>query len=488
MSSNSLLLDASFEGTDAISLLFAPTPAQMGALRCHEDLGRRTNRTAWDDPTDDGIAALTHLWRTNASSFWTTFARTIQEWALFGDPASGGAIGYWLTWVRKHGIQPEKVEQLTRFLAEPRFEPKHYASRSVRRYPTGAVSEKQAILLPAVLRFLSDSLDFHSSFLIARRLAHTGGTSDKLRVLPGFSVQSASNLHSWDGTLPSVRYFTADATFCPRDEVLYFLRGETGTVRELGLIVASIAAKQFALQTDLTLLDILHGDGAFFQTVDEAEAFQRLAQSVSTSLNFSTHFSIRSTSEVSWKSVGNATEVAEIVDLLRKPAAAALPEKSELARAAVFAAHLVSGLGIRKEEVASAIFEAWHEGRLFLELIGLWSDHHVDSQFLQDVQAQGSSAILGNLNSKRIVAQTSGTLHSKNLVQLADLVNNHLNSYRSGPGGLPSSAAVGGIVLGVALDERIEAGQTLVDVYCSDVIEPTVLEGVLENLVISEDS
>lgn len=488
MLSNSLSLDAAFRSLESITLLFPPTPAQFGALRCHEEIGRSTNRAEWDDPTDDSVMVLTQLWCGNRSAFWEDFAAVIQKWASSGDPIAGATIGYWLTWVRQYGLLDTQVEQLTRFLAEPPFAPKQYSSRSVRRYPTGGISEKQAILLPAVLRFLSDSLAFHSSFLIARRLAHTGGTSDKLRVLPGFTVQSASELSQWDGTSPAVRYFTADANFCPRDEVLYFLRGETGTVRQVGLIVASIASKQFALQADLTLLDVLYGDGAFFHTFQEAETFQRLAQAVSTSLKFPLEFSIRPTSSVAWTSIGNATEVAEVIELLHKPNLHDMPLRSELRRATEFAASLVSGLGMTDDDVHEKILEGWREGKLLSNLVALWREHKVDTSFLADVESQGSDAILGKLKFAEILAPNTGRVRATNVVQLADLVNSQLNSYRSPVGGLPQASGVGGLMLEVPLGERVEAGQTMVRVYSSDVLDPLVLESISANVVVVEDS
>lgn len=487
MISNSLALDAAFESLNAIKLLFPPTPAQFGALRCHEAMGRSTNRVEWDDPTDDSVATLQELWQAKPAFFWAELAEVTSSWASSGDPSSGAKIGYWLTWIRQHGLTGAQVEHLTRFLSKPSFPPKRCASKSVRRYPTGGISEKQAILLPAVLRLLSGYENFHSSFLIARRLAHTGGTSDKLRVLPGFSVQPASELSKWSGASPTVRYFTADATFCPRDEVLYFLRGETGTVRQLGLIVASIISKQFALQADLTLLDVLYGDGAFFHTVREAEAFQRLARGVAMSLKLPLEFSIRPTTSVAWRSVGNATEVAEIVELLGSPCSTGIPLRSELATASVFAARLISGPAMTASDISKKVEEAWKSGELLQNLCELWSEHQVDRSFLAEIRSRGSDALLGGLHSAEILAANSGVVRAKNVVQLADVVNNQLNSYHASRGGLPESVGVGGLVLEAAFGQRVEAGQTLARVYSSDAIDGQVHESISANLVVEEN-
>ena len=56
-----------------------------------------------------------------------------------------------------------------------------------RRYPTGGVSEKLALLLPTFIMCISEKYKIKSPFTIGRSLGFTGGTWDKLSSIPGFN-------------------------------------------------------------------------------------------------------------------------------------------------------------------------------------------------------------------------------------------------------------------------------------------------------------
>lgn len=487
MRSNALELELAFQRPqEPIHLGDIPTPAQFGALLCHADASRITNVADWAETSHSRPGALADAWFEESAQVWDLLATTIDAWAISADKDAGISLGYWLTAMRLRGVSARRVTQLTRFLAEPVF-PRHpQKTKSVRRYPTGGISEKQAILLPAILRLLSEPANLNSSFLVARRLGHTGGTSDKLRILPGFSLTSAGDVNAWDGTPPSVRYFTAGRDFCPRDEVLYFLRGETGTVRQVGLIVASIIAKQFALQADLTLLDVLYGPGAFFHTREEADAFVALASAVCAELPLSIDMALRPTSRVPWHSIGNATEIGEVLTLLDAPTSGPIPEPSELALAASFATHLARGPALSDDEIQSTIETAWRDGTLRENLLLLWAEHGVPAPFLTEVRYAGAEAILDKLRFTEIVALATGTVTSKDVVELADMVNNRLNHYLPGPGGLPLAPGSGGIMLGVPLGSLVERGQPLMRVYASEAPDPQLLQDLADNLEIAE--
>lgn len=487
MRSNALRLEVAFQRQgDPILFSDVPTPAQFGALLCHAAFGRATNASDWRSMSGSRPDVLADAWFTESADLWKLLASAIEAWATSAERDAGVALGYWLTSMRLRGVSTQQVALLTRFLAEPLFRKRPQKTKSVRRYPTGGISEKQAILLPAVLRLLSERAGLNSSFLVARRLGHTGGTSDKLRILPGFRPMSAAAVSGWSGEPPAVRYFTAGPDFCPRDEVLYFLRGETGTVRQVGLIVASIIAKQYALQTDLTLLDVLYGPGAFFYTRGEADAFVALASKVCAGLPLFIDFRVRSTSRVTWRSIGNATEISEVLDLLDAPADLSIPEGSELALSASFASHLAQCPSLTEKDIHSTVVDAWRDGTLKENLLSLWQDHGVEAPFLARVRDTGAEAILQGLPFTDITASSTGTLTSKDTVELADMVNNRLNVYTPGSGGLPLAPGAGGIMLGAALGTLVERGQPLVRVYAPHKADAELLQDLVDNFEISE--
>ena len=196
-------------------------------------------------------------------------------------PQDAAAGGFWLADTFLRGTERAEVPALARFLiGGTAVRPAQGRVLSVRRYPTGGVSEKQALILPPLLRAIAADMGWCSPFLIAKRLAHTGGTLDKLATLPGFTPTSPAVLAEWTGRRLPVLYVTAGEDLCPRDSAMYRMRGETGTVADHGLMAASILSKQAAAPVDGLVLDVLHGPTAFLPDLEDAIAFGELCMEV----------------------------------------------------------------------------------------------------------------------------------------------------------------------------------------------------------------
>ncbi len=415
--------------------------------------------------------------------------RTLGEWLKSPEDAlSQARIGYWLMSIFVRGLDQRETAQLTGFLVgDSRDCLETRTPRSVRRYPTGGVSEKQALILPAFLRCLAQELKCCSSFLVARRLAHTGGTQDKLAVLPGARMVAHDQLQSWDGEHPPVQYFSAGHDFCPRDAMLYRIRSDTGTVHELGLMAASIMAKQIAFPADVIILDVLFGGVAFLESRAEAEQFMSLCDEVGRGFGIQVHPYFRESISTAARYIGNVLEVYDVADSLYRAIGVENTSESldyEIQLAIDFMRLFGEHLGVSSEQVELACMNSLRSGLVFASLVDLWAEHGVKPDFLEQVRRNPEAAFLRELTSVKVCAPQSGVVTGWDLIAIADLVNHRLNAYRYAPNGEIDVVTRGGIKISVCPGEMVSQGQTLATLYSEGPLASEMVPAFREHFIL----
>src|SRR5256885_860336 len=178
---------------------------------------------------------------------------------------------------------------------------------------TGGVGDKVSLVLAPLLACDEVWVPMISS----RGTGITGGTLDKLESIPGFNV----NLDEKRALkqLDKIGVFTIGETedICPADKKLYALRDETGTVPSQPLIVASIMSKKLAENLDRLVLDVKFGSGAFMKTKKEAEELAAAMTKVGSLMGVKVTHLLSPMDEPLGRTVGNALEVAECVEVLQ---------------------------------------------------------------------------------------------------------------------------------------------------------------------------
>jgi pyrimidine-nucleoside phosphorylase len=178
---------------------------------------------------------------------------------------------------------------------------------------TGGVGDKVSIVLAPLLACDEAWVPMISGYGIGI----TGGTLDKLESILGFnaSLDEKRALKQ----LEKIGVFMIGETddICPADKKFHALRDMTGTVPSQPLIVASLMSKKLAENLDRLVVDVKFGSGAFMKTKKEAEQLADAMTKVGESMNVKTSHVLNPMDEPLGRSVGNALEIAECVEIFQ---------------------------------------------------------------------------------------------------------------------------------------------------------------------------
>lgn len=183
---------------------------------------------------------------------------------------------------------------------------------TVDKHSTGGVADSVTLIVAPLVAALG--LGFAK--LSGRGLGHTGGTLDKLEAIPGMRTDLEPAQIARQVAEVGCAVVAQSPKLVPADGALYALRDATATVPSVPLIAASVMSKKLAVATDLILLDVKAGSGAFMGTVEQARSLGEACRSLAEGAGRACGVAVTDMSQPLGDAVGNALDVAEAIAVL----------------------------------------------------------------------------------------------------------------------------------------------------------------------------
>ncbi len=317
----------------------------------------------------------------------------------------------------------------------------------VDKHSTGGVGDKTTLVLGPLVA----SAGAKVAKLSGRGLGHTGGTLDKLESIEGLSIDI--EIEDFIKQVNEIGLAVAGQTanLTPADKLLYSLRDVTATVPSVPLIASSIMSKKLASGSDIRVLDVKIGEGAFMKTIEDDRELSHIMVNIGASFNKKVVAFITDMSQPLGFTIGNKLEVLEAIHTLNGKGPEDLTELCiEIGSYMVYSAEITKTL----KEAKKLVIEKMNNGEAY------------DKQ-LQFIKYQGG--ILGDLDNfiqvKEIVeikTQESG------YVKAIDALAIGLGAMKLGAGRETKDDLIDpdvGIVLKKKVGDKVEKGDTIALLY-----------------------
>ncbi len=321
------------------------------------------------------------------------------------------------------------------------------------KHSTGGVGDKTSLVLGPMVAACGVPV----AKMSGRGLGHTGGTIDKLESFPGFSTSLTNEEFIEHVNKIGIAIIGQTADLAPADKKLYALRDVTATVDNISLIASSIMSKKLAAGSDVIVLDVKTGSGAFMKRDDDAVALAREMVKIGTNAGRETVAIISDMNQPLGYAVGNALEVKEAIDTLNGNGA-----KDLLELCLTLGSYMVVGT-----KHADSVEEA---REMLLKTI---EDKSALNKLVQFVEAQGGDT--------KAIADTSLLPKSSIVMEIKAEEDGFIEKIETDEIGVVSLILGGGretkeseidlsvgVVMHKKLSDAVKAGETIATMYGND--------------------
>jgi len=323
----------------------------------------------------------------------------------------------------------------------------------VGKHSTGGVGDKVSIVLAP----LAAACGVVMPKMSGRGLGHTGGTLDKLESIPGYRVDL--DVDEFKAVLREVGTSIIGQTdsLVPADKKLYALRDVTATIASIPLISASVMSKKLAEGSEVVLLDVKCGDGAFMTDEGSARALAASMVAIGTRAGVRTEALITDMDSPLGRAVGNSLEIIECLETLQ---ARGPEDLSEVVKRFATRALVLAGRDSDEASARHTIEQALSSGKA-IETLGRMIERQGGNPRVIDDHSLLPSAS----GRQQLVAPRDGFVTAVK----AGAIGRATNLLGAGRSNVNDRVDPGvGVVLHAKPGARVVQGQPLVDIHHRD--------------------
>ncbi len=227
------------------------------------------------------------------------------------------------------------------------------------KHSTGGVGDKTSLVVVPLLAACGLAIPKMSG----RGLGFTGGTVDKLESIPGFRTDLSAEEIAQQVDRVGACLVGQSPDLVPADKYLYALRDVTATVDCIPLIAASVMSKKLAGGAEYILLDVKTGSGSFMPSLLDALHLAQTLVEIGAMAGRRTLVLVTDMNQPLGEGVGNALEVSEAINVLRRRATQASARFEALCVELATHALMLTGLEQNLSDARSRIRETLDSGK-----------------------------------------------------------------------------------------------------------------------------
>jgi len=181
------------------------------------------------------------------------------------------------------------------------------------KHSTGGVSDSTTLLIVPIVA----SLGVKILKMSGKSLGFTGGTADKILCFKGLKnnieIEKAIEITKQTNGC----FITQSNKIAPADKKIYELRDRIGLIENIPLIASSIISKKLASGSDIIILDVKFGDGAFMKNKKDAEKLANIMVDILKKEGKKTCAVLTSMQEPLGDFIGDELEILESILILK---------------------------------------------------------------------------------------------------------------------------------------------------------------------------